>query len=168
MAVTLIVQSFIAPASVKAADAWTQWRGPEQNGVATGDSYPSSWAIDSGIAWKSPVSGSGGSTPVVSDSLAFLTAGNQNKNTLVAYRLADGSKQWTLEVGDDRGGKHKKGSGSNPSPVIDGEHVYAYFRSGDLACAQPQWRSRLADQSSRAIRRRYTLVGPRLLTNGNS
>ena len=150
MAVTLIVQSFIAPAPVKAADAWTQWRGPEQNGVATGDSYPSSWAIDSGIAWKSPVSGSGGSTPVVTDSLAFLTAGNQNKNTLVAYRLADGSKQWTLEVGDDRGGKHKKGSGSNPSPVIDGEHVYAYFRSGDLACANHNgdlvWQTNLQEQ----------------------
>lgn len=27
-----------------------------------------------------------------------------------------------------------KGSGANPSPVTDGKHVYAYFKSGDLAC----------------------------------
>lgn len=128
VAMTLPVMSF-------AAESWTQWRGPQQNGVASGETYPSEWNEQRGVAWKSPIPGSGGSTPVVSNNLAFVTSGNQEKNTLLAYNINDGSRQWTLNVGADRGGKHKKGSGSNPSAVVDGDLVYAYFRSGDLACA---------------------------------
>ena len=128
VAMTLPVMSF-------AAESWTQWRGPQQNGVASGETYPREWNEQRGVAWKSPIPGSGGSTPVVSNNLAFVTSGNQEKNTLLAYNINDGSRQWTLNVGADRGGKHKKGSGSNPSAVVDGDLVYAYFRSGDLACA---------------------------------
>jgi len=117
-----------------AADTWSQWRGPLQNGVASGENYPATWSADSGISWKSEVPGTGGSTPVVSNEKAFVTAGNAESNTLLAYNLKNGSIHWSLDLGKDRGGKHKKGSGSNPSAVVDGDHVYAYFRSGDLAC----------------------------------
>ncbi|MBL6724659.1 MAG: PQQ-binding-like beta-propeller repeat protein [Rubripirellula sp.] len=117
-----------------ASDSWNQWRGPAQNGVAMGESYPEKWNADSGIKWKSIVPGNGGSTPVVSSNLAFVTSGVDGKNQLIAYNLENGSTAWSAEIGVDRGGKHKKGSGSNPSAVIDGENIYAYFRSGDLAC----------------------------------
>lgn len=117
-----------------ASDSWNQWRGPAQNGVAMGESYPEKWNADSGIKWKSIVPGNGGSTPVVSGNLAFVTSGVDGKNQLIAYNLENGSTAWSAEIGVDRGGKHKKGSGSNPSAVIDGENIYAYFRSGDLAC----------------------------------
>ncbi|MDA8697396.1 PQQ-like beta-propeller repeat protein [Rhodopirellula sp.] len=117
-----------------ASDSWNQWRGPAQNGVAMGENYPEKWNADSGIKWKSIVPGNGGSTPVVSGNLAYVTSGVDGKNQLIAYNLENGSTAWSAEIGVDRGGKHKKGSGSNPSAVIDGENIYAYFRSGDLAC----------------------------------
>lgn len=78
--------------------------------------------------------GNGGSTPVVDQSVAFLTSGIDGKNVLLAVDLRDGAVLWDTPLGSDTGGKHRKGSGSNPSPVIDGDSVYAYFRSGDLAC----------------------------------
>ncbi|MEM9588775.1 MAG: PQQ-binding-like beta-propeller repeat protein [Planctomycetota bacterium] len=100
------------------------------------------------MAWKLAIPGSGGSTPVVAGSTAYLTAGAPGEpdprgkskeppaamNYLLAIDLETGELKWKTPIGIDRGGKHRKGSGSNPSPVTDGEHIYCYFRSGDLAC----------------------------------
>lgn len=134
--------------SSRAADRWPQWRGPDQNGVAPGEAYPIEWSADSGVAWTVELPGAGGSTPVVAGQTAYLTAGVDGQNTLFAYDLSqDGRLKWQVELGDDRGNKHRKGSGSNPSPVLDGNLIYAYFRSGDLACVgsdgQVQWQTNL-------------------------
>ena len=46
-------------------------------------------------------------------------------------------------------GKHRNGSGSNPSPVTDGEHLVVYYKSGKLACldlaGQVQWQTNLQE-----------------------
>lgn len=127
---------FIGPPESPAADVatWPQWRGADQNGVATGKNYPLHWSEKSGIAWKVELPGRGGSTPVVQGQTAYLTAGVDGKNFLIAIDSEAGKIKWQAEVGEDRGGKHRKGSGSNPSPIIDGDLIYAYFRSGDLGC----------------------------------
>ncbi|MCD0460713.1 outer membrane protein assembly factor BamB family protein [Roseiconus lacunae] len=117
--------------------SWPQWRGPNQNGVAPAGTYPAEWAEDAGVRWKQPVEGRGGSTPVIAGDLAFLTSGIDGNNSLLAFQLNEGGKvAWKTEFGEDTKGKHKKGSGSNPSPVTDGEFVFAYYRSGDLGCAR--------------------------------
>ena len=117
-----------------AENSWPQWRGADQNGVAVGDDFPISWSEEEGVAWKSELPGLGGSTPVVHGNRAFMTAGIDGKNHLLAFELSNGKLEWKTELGEDRGNKHAKGSGSNPSAVVDGNSVFAYFRSGDLAC----------------------------------
>ncbi|MEM6470659.1 MAG: PQQ-binding-like beta-propeller repeat protein, partial [Planctomycetota bacterium] len=114
--------------------AWSQWRGSSQNGVAPAGNYPMRWSGSSQILWKSELPGNGGSTPVIAGGMAFFTAGVEKTNQLIAVRLVDGQTEWSTKVGADAGGKHRKGSGSNPSAVTDGNLVFAYFRSGDLAC----------------------------------
>ena len=112
---------------------WPQWRGPEQNGVAPKGDYPIKWDQTANVKWKFDFQGLGGSTPVVANGHAFFTAGYEGKNTLIAVNLETGKEAWRVALGSDRGNKHRKGSGSNPSAVTDGRHVFAYFRSGDLA-----------------------------------
>ena len=147
--IVILTTSLILASSIQGADSWPQWRGDDQNGVAVGEHFPTRWSESMGIAWKTELPGSGGSTPVVSDATAYLTAGVDGKNMLLAFNLADGSLQWQTALGTDRGNKHKKGSGSNPSPVIDGDRIFAYFRSGDLACVDSegklQWQLNLQD-----------------------
>ncbi|KAA5545260.1 PQQ-binding-like beta-propeller repeat protein [Roseiconus nitratireducens] len=140
-------------AALSAADTsppWPQWRGGNQNGVAPGEDYPVQWSESTGILWKTELTGSGGSTPVVAGDRAYLTAGVEGKNTLMAVDLSSGDPLWQVSLGEDRGNKHRKGSGSNPSAVTDGQHVFAYFRSGDLACVdlegKVQWQVNLQDQ----------------------
>ncbi|MCS7471231.1 PQQ-binding-like beta-propeller repeat protein [Stieleria sp. ICT_E10.1] len=129
---------------------WPQWRGGNQNGVAAGESYPIKWGEKSNIAWKTTLSGLGGSTPVLADSKAFLTEGVEGQNTLLAIDVHSGQRVWEMQLGNDRGNKHRKGGGSNPSAVTDGKAVYAYFRSGDLACVdldgEIQWQVNLQDK----------------------
>ena len=51
---------------------------------------------------------------------------------MVSYSL-DGKENWRHSFSDERPGKHKNGSGSNPSPVTDGKGLFVYYKSGTLA-----------------------------------
>lgn len=137
-------------AGASAADTWSQWRGSQQSGVARGGDYPTRWSNQEGIAWQIDLPGRGGSTPVASGEQIFVTSGVDQENTLFCLKAGDGSQQWSVALGEDRGNKHRKGSGSNPSPVTDGQRVFAYFRSGDLACVNTQgdiqWQVNLQDE----------------------
>lgn len=128
---------------------WTHWRGSDQTGVVEGVGFPIRWSEDEGIVWKTTLPGLGGSTPVVFDGRAFLTAGIDGQNRLLCIDTDGGSTLWSARFGTDRGGKHRKGSGANPSPVTDGDLTFAYFRSGDLGCVDSdgniRWQKNLQD-----------------------
>lgn len=133
-----------------AEDSWPQWRGPQQNGVANGAEFPTAWDESSGIVWSIDIPGRGSSTPVIDSGHAFLTSGHEGQNTLTAVDLEDGAVKWQATIGEDRGNKHKKGGGSNPSAVASDGLIYAYFRSGDLACVNLKgevvWQTNLQSQ----------------------
>ena len=112
---------------------WPNWRGPGFNGVAQGTGYPLEWSNTQNVAWSVELPGSGGSTPAVWGDAVIVTAPADGKN-LVLCLDRSGEALWKQQVGDERAGKHKKGSGANPSPTTDGKHIYVYFKSGDLAC----------------------------------
>lgn len=123
-----------ALASPLLANNWPNWRGPNYNGVASGKGYPTEWSATKNVAWKVELPGRGSSTPVVWGDHIFLTSAAEEKNALLAFNRS-GKELWRVLIGKDRPGKNKKASGSNPSCVTDGEHVFAYFKSGDLMCA---------------------------------
>lgn len=129
---------------------WQYWRGAEASGVAPEGNYPVRWSPETNADWRITLPGSGGSTPVVAGDMGFVTLGAEDQNQLMAVQLNTGEVAWQTTLGKDTGGKHKKGSGSNPSPTTDGTHVYAYYRSGDLACVDMQgkvvWQRNLQDE----------------------
>ena len=107
--------------------------GRERRG-RQGDHYPTHLEQDRKRArGKSTLPGKGASTPVVWGKQIFLTCGVDGQNTVLSLDRA-GKTLWQTAVGQERTGKHKKATGSNPSAVTDGEHVFVYFKSGDLAC----------------------------------
>ena len=109
------------------------WHGEGNAGVAADGDYPTQWSRDEGVLWKAPLSGRGASTPCVSGDRVFLTDEIEGQNGVLCLSLNDGSELWRGTVGQLTAPKHRKASGANPSPVTDGERVYAYFKSGDLA-----------------------------------
>lgn len=124
------------------AEDWSQWRGSDQKGVAPGSSFPTTWNEQDGIVWRVNVPGAGGSTPVVSGGRAYLTTGSEGQNLLLCFAVATGKRLWSATIGSDRGAKHRKGSGANPSAVTDGQLTFAYFRSGDIAAVDAQGKTR--------------------------
>ena len=74
------------------------------------------------------------------------------KDGLVCYDMK-GNQLWQKELGAEHAGKSSNGSGSNPSPVTDGKHVVAYFKSGTLACfdfaGKELWKTNLQDRFSK-------------------
>src|SRR5262252_3541083 len=52
---------------------WSQWRGPEGNGVSAETNLPTEWSDTKNIKWKTPIVGRGHSSPVVWENKIFLT-----------------------------------------------------------------------------------------------
>ncbi|MFY9574767.1 MAG: PQQ-binding-like beta-propeller repeat protein [Blastocatellia bacterium] len=52
---------------------WSQWRGPEGNGVSSETNLPAQWSDTQNIKWKTAIPGRGHSSPIVWDNRIFLT-----------------------------------------------------------------------------------------------
>ncbi len=115
------------------ADSWPNWRGPSSNGVASGKGYPTTWSSTENVLWKTDLPGKGASTPIVTDKQIVLTCGIEGGNAVLSFDRA-GKLLWNTKIGQERAGKHKKATGSNPSAATDGKQIFVYFKSGDLAC----------------------------------
>jgi outer membrane protein assembly factor BamB len=128
---------------------WPNWRGPTHDGVSSAQNAPIEWDREKNVRWKVELPGIGGSTPIVSGNSIFLTSGDEGRNAVICLDH-DGNEKWRTHVGQESPGKHKKGSGSNPSPVTDGKNVYVYFKSSDLACLDLEgkivWHHNLRDE----------------------
>ena len=144
----LILPIIALSSTINAADNWPAWRGPHAAGAATGGQYPADLSDPTQLAWKLALSGKGCSTPIVWGKQIFITGPKQGQDTITAVNW-DGKVVWTLSAGKERAGKHRNGSGSNPSCVTDGERVFAYFKSGNFAAATLEgkelWKQNLSD-----------------------
>lgn len=114
------------------AENWPQWRGPALNGTSPEKSLPGQIAAEN-IKWKTELPGFSGATPAVWGDSIFLTSPDANKDLLLyCVDRKDGKIRWQKVVGT---GDISKGRGNmaSPSPVTDGQTVYALFGTGDIA-----------------------------------
>lgn len=123
--------------TLAAAENWTNWRGPNGNGTVSSGEYPVEWSIQQNLAWRVDLPSRAGSTPVVVGDKVVLTATINGRNGVLCFDQT-GKELWRTSIGVVREGKHKKASGSNPSPVTDGKSVFVYYKSGDFAALDLQ------------------------------
>ena len=113
--------------SGEAARYWSRWRGPSGQGLVAGTGYPDRWSATQNVLWKSPVPGSGNSSPIVwGDRIYVATAyDNGQRVSLVAYRRSDGAKQWEAFAPDGRAGRqHQKNGHASATASTDGQRIY--------------------------------------------
>jgi outer membrane protein assembly factor BamB len=140
--------------NVATADNWPAWRGPQGNNVVLGTGFPVSWGESDNIAWKVKLPGWGTSTPVIWDDRIFVTCADEdnNKNALLCLDRK-GNQLWRADFGAIVQSRNRKAGGANPSPATDGTHVFAYYKSGDLACVEfdgnTVWKKNLQAQFGR-------------------
>ncbi len=135
------------PCRSLATENWPQWRGPEPAAVVTSGTHPQSISADN-LAWQIELPGRGCSTPAVWGDQIFVTSSIDDQDGVICYDF-NGSEEWRHQFGPQSPGKHKMGSGSNPSPTTDGENLIVYFKSGTLAClnlsGKVLWETNLQD-----------------------
>ena len=132
----------------KLAD-WASWRGSNDTGSLEGEEFPAELNLDKTLAWKIELPGKGCSTPIVVGGSIFVTAPADGKDALVSYD-GNGEQQWLTKFDKQNPGKHRNGSGSNASPVSDGEAVFVYYKSGTLAAVENdgsiRWQTNLIER----------------------
>ncbi len=117
-----------------AAENWPQWRGPTGDSVSRETNLPAEWSETKNVAWKLPLPGKGGSTPIVWGDRIFLTSADE-KDIVVLCISTQGKEVWkrTLAVGD-RTYMRDEANNASPSPSTDGKYVWALAGNGDFAC----------------------------------
>jgi outer membrane protein assembly factor BamB len=126
----LLLSGATLPADSQPAN-WPRWRGPNDSGSTDSGSYPIKWTADK-VLWKASLPGKGCSTPAVWEQRIYLTAPVDGMDGVLAFNWA-GQQVWQTTFGQENAGKHRNGSGSNPSPATDGKSVFVYFKSGTFA-----------------------------------
>ncbi len=129
---TVFLPVFALTATFASAENWPSWRGPNHSGSTISGKYPADLTNPENLAWKLPLAGKGCSTPIVWENRIFITGPKKDQDTVTAISW-EGKILWKKSIGKERRGKHRNGSGSNPSCTTDGDSIFAYFKSGNLA-----------------------------------
>jgi outer membrane protein assembly factor BamB len=147
---------YAVPASSWAGD-WPGWRGPTGMGHANEKDLPLTWDARTGanILWKAPLRGDapdsdasspGHSCPIVWRERVFVTTaiwptGMSFRDKVIAehrvhcFRASDGKQLWETTVPDGKCRVNNPWHGyATPTPVTDGEHVFALFGSSVVVC----------------------------------
>ncbi len=116
------------------AENWPTWRGPRRDGTSLEKNIPSKWSKTENVAWRLPLPGPAGSTPVVWEDRIFLTAVDGDDLLLLCVGT-DGKELWRKVVGSGNVNvRGDEGNSASPSPSTDGKHVWTFFTSGHMAC----------------------------------
>jgi outer membrane protein assembly factor BamB len=114
------------------AEDWSQWRGPNRDGISNEKGWSTKWA-ESGPTqlWKLSV-GTGYSSVAISKDRVY-TMGNVNKtDTIYCLDANKGSEIWKYSYPCAAEGAGYPGPAS--TPTIDGNSVYTLSREGHLFC----------------------------------
>ena len=135
---------------------WSQFRGPQGDGISSETNLPTEWGNDKNIMWKTKIPGKGWSSPIVCEDKVFITSArsaddgkeitpdsnnriypdqdykfeiyclNKNSGDIIWMTIAFLGKPGIIT--------HKDNTYASETPVTDGQHVYAYFGMVGLFC----------------------------------
>jgi len=134
----LALSSLVLSETPSSPAHWAQWRGPSGQGYADDPRVPLTWSEKQNLVWKTKLSGSGNSTPIVWGDRIFLTAASHDGRTrhVICVKASDGKVLWQQVASEaEPGGKTHEWNGyASASCATDGSHVYAFFGTPGLFC----------------------------------
>jgi outer membrane protein assembly factor BamB len=127
----------LAFCSISLHAQWTQFRGPDGNGVASGANLPLTWSEATNVRWKTAIHGRAWSSPVVLDGQIWVTTATPDGRDLFALaidrdtgRIVHDLKLFHIEHPQEA---HPFNSYASPTPVIERGRVYVTFGSPGTA-----------------------------------
>ncbi len=117
---------------------WLQFRGTTGNAASSDASVPLEWSADKNTAWTADLPGRGPSCPIVVDGRVIVTCSSgprQDRLHVVCFDAKSGQQLWHRQVwATGRTFTHPFSAVAAPTPASDGERIFAFFASNDLAC----------------------------------
>jgi len=127
MRMILSVPSILLLAHLSSAQEWSRFRGPNGSGVSTAEGLPVRFGPEENLRWRTEVP-FGASSPVVGERAVFVTGSDDESLFVTALARESGEELWTREVERARvQDVFAANDAASPSPVTDGENVYAFF-----------------------------------------
>src|SRR2546430_14407718 len=118
-------------ATSRAAD-WPCWRGPDGLGVSNEKDLPVQWSKEQSVVWQIDLPGKGASSPIVVADRVYVTTQTQDSGLhVLAIDRARGQLLWDREIGRGKLHANNLHNMATPTPVADGERVWAMFGTGD-------------------------------------
>ncbi len=130
--------------SALADEGWMQFRGPNGTGISTATNLPVEFGPEKNVVWKTALP-PGHSSPVLTRNHIFVTAFDGSKLWVICLDRKTGKIDWQREVPRAHVGRLQNvNSPASPSPVTDGENIYAFFQDFGLisytAGGKERWR----------------------------
>lgn len=151
----LLILLVLAGQAAQAED-WPQFRGPAGQGHSAEQGLPIEWSETRNIAWKTPVPGSGWSSPVIASGLVWVTTAIRDRGTslrALAFDVRDGREVVNTELFrlDATTLLNAKNSFASPTPVVEGDRAYVHFGADGTAALTTAgdvvWKTRLPYRS---------------------
>ncbi|QDT10463.1 PQQ-binding-like beta-propeller repeat protein [Planctomycetes bacterium K23_9] len=134
LVIAAVVQLSALPAMGQAV--WPAFLGQGKTQETHVDALPLTWSPSKNVRWKTTIPGKGQSSPVVWGDTAYVTsiAGNMKETCIVtAISITTGQQEWSREFESAMPTRSNYfQSRSAPTPVVDDNHVVAFFETGSL------------------------------------
>lgn len=125
----------LAGATPVLAENWPGFRGPTGQGLSTEKALPTRWSESQNVAWKTEIPGQSWSSPIVFGDRVFLTTATDNgvSGRILCLDRKSGQILWNKEVlQQPLKRKENRNTYATPTPVTDGQRVYAVFNDGSI------------------------------------
>jgi len=117
---------------------WPQFRGSDGTGFSPEQDLPTHFSDQENVAWKAPLPGSGPSSPIVVAGRVLVTAASgprQQRLHVLAFDVRTGKRLWERQLwATGHTQCNPFGGVASPTPASDGQRVFAFWSSNDLAC----------------------------------
>jgi outer membrane protein assembly factor BamB len=128
----LAALSLSSVVSNRTIDDWPQWRGPNRDGKSTERGLLKAWPSGGpALVWQAQGVGEGYSSFSVANGRVYTLGARGGTEYVMAFDEATGKKVWEVAHGDRF--SNDRGDGPRGTPTVEGDLLYAYGASGDLA-----------------------------------
>jgi len=119
---------------------WTFYRGSNLDGISRNKNLPQNWSETENVVWKTPVHGSGSSSPVIFGDQVWITTADSSGRYLYAMCISFKTSRIIYDIKvfepDSVTPIHRLNSHATPTPAIEEDFVYVHFGSMGTACLE--------------------------------
>ena len=117
------------------AQDWSQWRGPNREGVFKGANLNLDWSTKKPpLLWTFRQAGAGYSAPTVVGTTLYCLGGEDENDFAFALDTQTGKVKWKQNLGKLHAAIQNRGNSSRGSVTVDGDKLYLVRADGVIHC----------------------------------